>query len=1565
MNNFFKHFFKKSMAILQVILLIACVFVCDGSMFKTSAALITTWDFSPYVQYAQNKQLSSLIDTNDFPGLVDSTCDNNGSWIVDNGNLNVVISGSFIIEMAENSSFTAVFSDNGSEIRPTIAVATTKNGPWTIVKPQYIRDTNTGLLTLYIENIGENNCYLRYSISGTDWGTYWYHKLRTVSFNKMPKSDAEKTVRCANGIFVNDAYAQPGDDVIITVADDTNVKAATLIVRDNNGKRIPTERRGFRNGGNAKEFTFKMPDASPITVEVEQYDEANTQKPNIGSLGVQLRYAENSANGKFDGIRFGTQFRYDTNNNTFKIADKTYTVVSCGTLVTRDVILNELRGNVAKEDYFTLEAWSSEFSKYLINIPQTKVYDKCDEYLEFVGGITGLKSAHYNFAFTARGYVVAEFEGQKYTFYSDIVTAKINNFEINEDSEEIITNIAGSPNLDYSGQKVGVLTPVDEPEYYDSVVSAIQNGVNATVDEISWTDAATAITAENYDVIIIPDANTYPANAADSIDTYLQNGGKLLTLGGPPLQVGQELIGDTWITQEEAFENTEKKTIVDFSSTWRRTFTLQADNKTDIDYSSSFEANAPDGGNAMHITFANPQNWCKVVKSGLTVQMSGANSLSFYLKGNDAFANGMSIAIKDKSGTEYSATVIPSSDWNLVTLSEEDFVYWDLDGFDYSRHPDFDYITSINFGLAQTHTPFHKGQKHEFWVTSPVLQTVSDLGDIDMVLDGIAPEYKFYPITNGNSAVAFNNQSFVATREYTLPKEMFSATHRPQGTGYARGKALRFIPLIEVRDEKDLRSGYLAWMFVNSTSMSSNDDSKYEGSILAGFGTSDATFYDEQGCAAVLDVLRALLNDCMFVEAGATDDIYVDDETISMTLGAYTRGKVTSDLMIDFEFIKDNRSIFTKTYNLSDRRTIKTIGETEVKNVSFDFSTMNGKPDYVISTIRKKGKVLDVIKQDITFWSPKPINERKYITTKNNEFIRDGKVIRFYGVNYVPTSGMAAEDTAFWEYYLSPESFDPDVIYNDLLRLKEVGFNSISTFIYYKNVKQIKSLLWLADTCEKLGMYLEVDIRPHADPFDLVESEVIETFENLHLAELDNIVSFGVAWERSFGTYNGNYGNYNGRKAYDKYWIKWVEDNYGSIANAESIWGEAMPINANGEYTAVSDEVLRTDTSSKLVAAYRRFADDLVASKHAYVRELFDRLAPSHMITARAGDAGCIPSADSAKMGYDFTALASGMDYLSPEYYADYANVDQVIFTNVYSRYSSPDAPIVWKEFTARSKWCGSNFDVSQYSSLREQVENKSIENFTKFMDNVIAGHTGGIYIWFSAGGYRYNEKSDCGIINPDGSDRAVTALIREYKDKFMNQPMLGEVDEVIYIDRDEYNNSITGIYNEVKEQLLAAVKDGKNVVFKDGSTDKTTATVSNAAVGGGTASASNPARWVNGVFQAVYVKQSDGSWKQIKSGDTVSMAGTPLEIKVVMTNMMGSEWLSKKNSETSYVSLVSTSKSDLSFDIALSDNVKQLEMHTQEFKLSDSVSSGTVVQFRLGIEGRFEFANPFTFTIN
>jgi hypothetical protein len=452
---------------------------------------------------------------------------------------------------------------------------------------------------------------------------------------------------------------------------------------------------------------------------------------------------------------------------------------------------------------------------------------------------------------------------------------------------------------------------------------------------------------------------------------------------------------------------------------------------------------------------------------------------------------------------------------------------------------------------------------------------------------------------------------------------------------------------------------------------------------------------------------------------------------------------------------------------------------------------------------------------------------------------------------------------------------------------------------------------------------------------------------------LDNIVAYDIAWERYFGTYEGSYGNPKGRKEYDGEWRDWVKNNYGSIENAETKWEH--------KFVNPTDDMLRTDGKhSKMVAAYRRFVDDLVSQKHNYVKDLIMQYDPYHLVSARTGSQGGVPLADPGDMGYDYQALANGLDFMSPENYlmnSDFNSTDQGIFTNAYSRYCKPGSPVMWKEFGYHI-WSGSNFNNTT------KAQEVQADFFTRLYDMAIAGHTGAMYCWWWPGGYRTNENSDYGIINPDGSDRLVTKVIRAYREPFLNQPEFGKPDTFFEVDREMSATGIKGMYENIKDDFLSAVKAGKTVAFKDSSTGTNTATVADTAIGGGIANENNPSKFVNGEFRAIYVKLANGNWRRVDNRGIVRLPVGSIEIKVVMGNSLRTEWLSKSESDTAYVSLISTAKSNIAFDIPLSANVKYLGVLTQEFKLCDIFDGKIVISFRFGIKDRFPFGSPFEFTV-
>jgi len=1090
----------------------------------------------------------------------------------------------------------------------------------------------------------------------------------------------------------------------------------------------------------------------------------------------------------------------------------------------------------------------------------------------------------------------------------------------------------------------GVVCPPDKPGYYGALAEALKREYGAAVNEITWDNLKGALDKTKNELIILTGAAAVPYDCAAAIDSYLKSGGKLLTLGGPPLTQLSYPDGGGWKSRDEilgdASKSADRRTLFDFDIPSHAKNWARATNDPGSGRSiQTLESSGPDGGSCLYVVLDNFTNWDNISKPVKIPE--GVNSIGFYVRGGPA-TTAMCLEIAEKDGSRWIASFPVSENWKYTVLTSSDFQYWH-DNQSTGRGGVGDTVVLSNagafsIGLALSHVNVPAG-RHEYWLSNIYAQIFDAPEAVPaLVIEGLSPEWKFYPITSGRSAAAFDNQIIVGARDYTMPAELFSLSPRPQGTGFGRGRERRFIPLIEVYDAKNLRSGFLAWMFVNKNN------------ITAGFGTSDPAFYDENGIAAVLETARAMLEGVFFTEAGAEEYIYVDSETESITLGANITGALAANLTLELGLYTGGVNILNREYDISG---------TAVKDL-YDLSA--GRPDRVTAALKKDGRVVDKISHEIVFWSPKPESERSYITVSGNEFMRGGEPLRLYGVNYMPSSGIAAnpEDHQYFEHYVSSESYDPDVFYKDLLRVKEVGFNAVSLFVYHQTAMQTKNMLHLIDMCDKLDLIVDLSIRPRADPFDLAEHEVTEMIQALHIAELDNVCAYDIAWERTFGSYEPTYGNAAGRKSYDGLWERWVKDNYGSIENAEAVWGCAIP-RAGGAVASPPDDMYNADgRHTVMMAAYRRFTDDLVSYRHGYAKDLIGACDPNHLVSARTISTSGIPLwTPGFDTGYDFMSLAPALDFMSPECWGiTPETADQGIFTAAYARYAKPGAPVVWKEF-GHHIWTGSNFDLPASRSA-QQIQ---AENYSAIIDMAVAGYSNGIFCWWWPGGYRTNENSDYGVVNPDGSDRLVTGVIREYRDKFLRRPKLGEPGVFFEVDRDKSATGTFAMYSEIKDEFLGSVSSGNAAALTDASTGTDTATVPGAAIGGaGEAGPDNPARYVNGLFRAVYIK-SDGDWKRINYGDKIKLKSGPVEIKAVMCNTLGSEWLSEEMSEAAYVSIVSTDKSDIAFKLPLSGNVKHLETHAQEFVLCDGFDGEAVIAFRFGIEGRFLFGSTFMFT--
>ena len=86
---------------------------------------------------------------------------------------------------------------------------------------------------------------------------------------------------------------------------------------------------------------------------------------------------------------------------------------------------------------------------------------------------------------------------------------------------------------------------------------------------------------------------------------------------------------------------------------------------------------------------------------------------------------------------------------------------------------------------------------------------------------------------------------------------------------------------------------------------------------------------------------------------------------------------------------------------------------------------------------------------------------------------------------------------------------------------------------------------------------------------------------------------WGLLGLGGYGGFVGASYVYNvGRTILDPDWRAWVNDQYGSLANAEQIWGLAAPLDAKGQLTNPTDDQVANDGPWRvMVDAYRRFME--------------------------------------------------------------------------------------------------------------------------------------------------------------------------------------------------------------------------------------------------------------------------------------------------------------------------------------------------------------------------------------
>ncbi|WCJ60216.1 hypothetical protein NXS98_03550 [Fontisphaera persica] len=896
--------------------------------------------------------------------------------------------------------------------------------------------------------------------------------------------------------------------------------------------------------------------------------------------------------------------------------------------------------------------------------------------------------------------------------------------------------------------------------------------------------------------LILPQARRLPAPAVTTVDAFLKAGGRVLAVGVPAWKPGLFQVGGQWLGrgEYEAILNRQRpvRVLMDFSSGdmsgWRR-----ASNTPERPMHWAIES---DGGNAvLHVRIEDFTGWDILSSPNLTQPFPPGHTLTCFRARGAPATRQLAVEWVEADGSRWIATVQVSTQWQHYVLPPEAFRAWQPPPARAGPQARFNPAQAVRFtiGIAQSHTAV-SGRVHEYWLDE-VGTAPNPFGDVPAPgfvnhphLEGLCPDYLFYPVETPVRVQTPGDLGLAGPLRLgrALPAGVYALHPRQQGEGFDQRRPWRWQPLLEARDERtgDYRGALGAWMGFF--------EGPYAGSLRVVFTPEPPAFYREKEVREWLpEVLAAMRRGVFFKDGGAELFTVFTNQATRLGVTVANWGSASeAQVGLRAETLQGRREWFAHEWKLRlEPPGVMTLSAVQPPK----FWPREG--CRITVEIRVGGRVVDRLQHELHVWEPPARPE--YVTARGGRLMWRGQPWKAHGVNYMPATGIALPHDYF-EHWVGRGGYDPEVVQRDLERIRAMGLNSVSAFIYYRSLDG-GHLLDFLRRCERLGLKVNQSLRP-GTPMDFRWHEMKALIEHFRLAQQDNIMAYDLAWEPS------HYDHAYQRRHYAQGWRQWVQRRYGDVGRAEAVWGFMAPRAEGALDVPEAGHLFKDGPWRKMVADYRLFLDELVGQRYGEARRLVKSIDPHHLVSFRMQMSGDPTHNWPGLMPYDFYGLRQAVDIWEPEAYGrigDWEKVRPGHFTAAYARLCNAGLPVVWAEM-GNSVW-----DMNRMAPSPEKLS-FTAQYYRDFYRMLRESGADGVFFWWYAGGFRLYENSDYGIINPDGTDREITGVIREEGARFMRAAKPASPDYWIEVDRDRDARGLHGIYEAVKEEYWQAVAAGR-----------------------------------------------------------------------------------------------------------------------------------------------------------
>lgn len=929
----------------------------------------------------------------------------------------------------------------------------------------------------------------------------------------------------------------------------------------------------------------------------------------------------------------------------------------------------------------------------------------------------------------------------------------------------------------------------------------LSNALASAGYSITWQDyngiaATTTNTLDNEDLLVIPDGRRLPGTSIGVIERHLRRGGPIMAMGLPLWEDAVYWLEGQWISRREYEKRVHATKPENVFLSYKPGDAVQWKHHTNKPESPArlLEAQS-EGITVMHATIGNMTGWDNWEPPSFSNPFTNHHSLTCFRAKGGPRTSQLAVEWVEQDGSRWIATVPLTTEWCDYALAPEEFHYWESTagrgGKGDSLH--VEKANRFTVGLAYSHGTAEGGQ-HEFWLGSlgtarnPLGDTAPPAKTPLPHLETLCPSYLFYPMQEVQSITMVEGLPYCLSGGLAMDGALWGMHPRPRGVGFNQSRPWRWQPLLAALGPKGDYRGALASMTLHS-------QGTYPWGLWTAF-TPPASQWVQQPWASKLlvQVANTMHGGCLLFEGGAEYFTVFENQTIPMGFRvANTRHQPSNPLDVNIKVLETaapHRAAFNNTWNVGSLPSTNSI------SISTNWTPQQWpKGGYqIFVTLLENGRVIDQLSHEINVW--KPHARPQFVEARDGGFWLKNRPWKPHGVNYMPSSGIGVANEYF-EHWVGRGAYDPEVIERDLRRIAAMNLNAVSVFIYYRSL-DAQHLLDFLHRCDRLGIKVNQSLRP-GTPLDFRWQEMKALIEHYRLAENDAVFAYDLAWEPS-------HFDHKHQQGYSEAWRTWVARKYGSVADAEKHWCMSLS-STNNEVSVPPVEYLCQDGPWRVLTAdYRAFLDELLHAPYAEARRLVQSIDPHHPVSFRMQMSGDPTHIWPGLLPYDFRGLAGAVDIWEPEAYGRIGNWERVkpgCFTTAYARLCDPARPVMWAEMGV------SVLNTRGFEPSRDQLAfaGRYYQDFYKML---IQSGSDGVFFWWYPGGYRLGENSDYGIINPDGTDRTITQVIRKNGPRFLRADKPSGDIVWLQVDRDADARGLSGIYETTKTAYWQAMEAGK-----------------------------------------------------------------------------------------------------------------------------------------------------------